>query len=81
MAFKDFFSENNSWSMTRLVTFMTVVVALLLAIVSGYYVYIGKLVTELNYLIGILLGFAGGIKVGNKFAEIKENKVTETKLE
>ena len=72
MAFKDFFSENNRWSMTRLVTFISVVVALLLALVCAYYIYIGKIITELVYLIGVILSFSAGVKIGNKMQEVKE---------
>lgn len=72
MKISEFFKENNRFSMTRLTVFMTVTTSIILSIISVYFINKGTMITELNYTIGILLGFAGGIKVGNKYAEMKE---------
>ncbi|MBE2228244.1 MAG: hypothetical protein IAE93_12900 [Ignavibacteria bacterium] len=68
--FKEFFREvNGNYSMTRLTTFILVITSVLLAGVCGWLVISGKLITELTYLIGVLLGFGLGSKVSQKFAE------------
>jgi len=79
MSIKSFFKEDNgNFSMTRLTTFLLVVTGILLSFLGGYMVFVGKLITELTYLIIALLGFGVGSKVGQKFAELqienKENK-------
>lgn len=68
--FKDFFKdEKGSPSMTRLVTFILVATAVILAFLGGWLIIAGKIITELIYLISVLLGFALGAKVTQKFAE------------
>ena len=68
--FKEFFREDNgNYSMTRFTTFILVITSVLLAGVCGWLVISGKLITELTYLIGVLLGFGLGSKVSQKFAE------------
>lgn len=67
---RQFFQEDNGrLSMTRLTTFILVVTAILLALTAGWLVIAGKVIIELTYLIGVLLGFALGSKVTQKYAE------------
>lgn len=74
MGFSQFFKdEKGSPSMTRLVTFVLVATAVILAFLGGWLVIAGKLITELIYLISVLLGFALGAKVTQKFAEKETN--------
>jgi hypothetical protein len=60
--------------MQRLITFLLVITAIILAILCGYYILIGKIITELVYLVGTLLAFATGSKVWSKYAEKKDEK-------
>lgn len=67
---KQFFQEDNGrLSMTRLTTFILVITAIILSLTAGWLVIAGKLITELTYLIGVLLGFSLGSKVTQKYAE------------
>lgn len=68
--FRDFFKEDNgNYSMTRLTTFILVTTSVCLALLCGWLVIAGKLIIELTYLIGVLLGFGLGSKVSQKFTE------------
>ncbi len=58
--------------MTRLTTFILVVIAVIVAICIVWFVYKGKPVTDLLSLVTTLLGFGLGSKVVQKFAETKQ---------
>lgn len=73
--FKEFFHDDKErLSMQRLTTFLLVVTAIVLAGSCIWFIIIGKLITDIVYLVGVLLGFATGSKVWSKFAESKETK-------
>lgn len=65
--FKSLFSETGDVSMTRFLSFICVVSAVLIAIVG---VYRGSDVTG---IVSVFLGFGLGAKVSQRFAEAKEN--------
>lgn len=78
MAFKDFFKdEKGFFSMQRLTTFLLIIVAILISFSCVYFIFIGKIITELVYLITSLIAFATGSKVWSKYAEDKESKINE----
>ena len=85
MAFKEFFDNNTSASSTRLMTFIALCTAVVLACINGFiavYMSMNPIIINnilmpqsamfmdsVNWLVGILLGFSGGTKVWQKFAE------------
>jgi len=67
---RQFFTDDNGrLSMTRLTTFILVITAVLLSFTAAWLVIAGKVIVELTYLIGVLLGFGLGSKITQKFAE------------
>jgi hypothetical protein len=66
--FKDFFSESSDYSMTRLLSFMCVVAALLIAL---YGVYRQQ---EVSAIVGLFLGSGLSAKVAQSFAEKESQK-------
>jgi len=70
MSFSQFFKEpNGQLSMTRLLTFVLVVTAIFIAFSALWLVFAGKVITDLTYLISVLLGFGLGAKVTQSFTE------------
>lgn len=69
--FKEFFDEKTSASMARLTCFILVITSVILALTCGALVIFAKPITELIYLIGVLLGFGLGAKVYQKDKEVK----------
>lgn len=81
---KGFFTEDNgNWSMVRLLTFLCVVVALILALITGLKMYYQNptvlnntviqpdtaYIGAMTFLILSILGLAFGAKVSQKFGE------------
>ena len=72
-----FLLEGNEFSMVRLLSFLSVLFALIVSSFVICFIFIG---TDINYikeaifLTGTLLGFGFGGKVVQKFGESKENK-------
>lgn len=60
--------------MQRLLSFLLVVTTILISFSCIYFIAVGKIITEIVYLIGTLLAFATGSKVWSKYAEKKEEK-------
>jgi len=75
MSYKEFFQEQNGrFSMQRLTTFLLVISAVVISFLAVKALFTGLLITELTYLIGVLLSGALGSKVWSKyFEEKKEN--------
>lgn len=69
--FKEFFDEKTSASMVRLICFILVTTAVILSLTCSVLVILAKPITDLIYLIGVLLGFGLGAKVYQKDKEIK----------
>ncbi len=75
MPFEQFFQdEQDRYSMQRLTTFILIVTAVILAGSCIWFIVIGKVITEIVYLIGTLLVFATGSKVWSKYAEKEKVK-------
>lgn len=95
MSFKEFFIGNSGVSSTRLMTFIALCTAVVLSLTNGFIavhmtmnpIIINDILMPqsiivmdaINWCIGILLGFAGGTKVVQKFAE--KEVVVESKQE
>lgn len=85
MAFKEFFDSKTSASSARLMTFIALCAAIVLACVNGFialYMSMNPIILNsvlmpqstmvmdsINWLVGILLGYSGGTKVFSKYAE------------
>lgn len=75
MFFKQFFQdEQDRFSMQRLTTFALVITSILLSVTCIWFIFIGKVITEIVYLVGVLLGFATGSKVWSKYVENKKRE-------
>jgi hypothetical protein len=76
MSFPKFFRDDNSFSLLRLLSFLTVITGLAISLSVLIFVLIKidiSYIREIIFLVGVLLGFGFGGKVVQKFAEEKND--------